>query len=368
MNADTLISRIFSNYVKTFTFTLCMVMVVTKLLLGLSFKEPTIWILALATTFLSLCIDLLWHKSRLRQELHASLISPLKEVACANKSLAEGDEKGRQVTLKGDEPEEIHSLAHYRDEMLTRIEELNKTLQGELELAGAMQQALLGEQPKQTEGLELAFQYIPYRYAGGDLYDMVELPSGSAGLLIGDVSGHGVDSAMATMLLKAPLTKIVHNRSASSVMQMCNELLCPVIARQPLFFTLSYALFDLKNKTMHLSLGGHPPPIQTTKEAGCKILEHPGGMIVGKFPDTAFEEREYSYEKGDRFYFYTDGLVEAVNPQGEFFGMENFLMLVCETKTLPLQESAQTIIKRVKEFTHDVLSDDVLLYCIEIKE
>ena len=251
--------------------------------------------------------------------------------------------------------------------MLARIEELNKTLKRELELAGVMQQTLLGTEPKKITGLESAFQYLPYSYAGGDLYDMKRLSHTKAGLLIGDVSGHGVDSAMATMLLKTPFAKIVNDRSVADVMRVCNDLLFPVIGTQPLFFTLSYALFDIENKEMTLSLGGHPPPIHTAKE-GCKLIEHPGGFIVGKFEEVDFEERRYQYENGDRFYFYTDGLIEAENSQGVFFGTENLLALVCETKTLPLNESVQKIVEEVKNFTDGVMADDVLLYAVEISK
>ncbi len=199
-------------------------------------------------------------------------------------------------------------------------------LDQELRVARLIQQSLLPKQVPQLPGWRIATYYQPARAVGGDFYDFVQLPEGRVGLLIGDVTDKGVPAAM-VMATTRTLLRAVAQRllSPGAVLERVNELLHPDIPAN-MFVTCLYAILDPATGRLLFANAGHDLPYRRGQEG---VLElRATGMPLGLMPGMVYEEKEIILAAGESIVFYSDGLVEAHNPQREMFGFSRLRDLV----------------------------------------
>ncbi len=201
-------------------------------------------------------------------------------------------------------------------------------LEQELRIARLVQQTLLPQELPALEGWHIAAHYRPARSVGGDFYDFLQYSDGRLGLVIGDVTDKGVPAALVMASTRATLRGVAIDYAAAQnttesvvdpgqVLERANDLICPDIPPK-MFITCFYALLDPKTGCLQYANAGHDVPYVKRGDTFLELRAR--GMPLGLLPGMPYEVMEMQLEPGDSILFYSDGLVEAHNPQKEMFG------------------------------------------------
>lgn len=199
-------------------------------------------------------------------------------------------------------------------------------IEQELKVASLIQQTLLPKSEPDLPGYDIAAFYKPAREVGGDFYDFLELDDGRLGLIIGDVTDKGVPAAM-VMATTRTLLRASAQRfdSPGDVLERVNDVLVPDIPPN-MFVTCMYAILDPASGRLHYANAGHDLPYRSRKKIAEELRAT--GMPLGLMPGMGYEEKEVFIEEGDTVLFYSDGLVEAHDPEREMFGFPRLQGLV----------------------------------------
>jgi serine phosphatase RsbU (regulator of sigma subunit)/predicted ester cyclase len=208
-----------------------------------------------------------------------------------------------------------------------RIE--RERIEQDLRVARSIQQASLPKEVPTLEGWQIAPYYQPAREVGGDFYDFFELEDSRMGLAVGDATGKGVPAALAVTASCSMLRAVAQDSgySPGEVLGRVNETL---VARIPpnMFVTCFYAILDPNSCTLSYANAGHDLPYLWHGGAAEELRAR--GMPLGLMPGMEYEEKEIVLQEGDSTLLYTDGLVEAHDPQREMFGFPRLQALVAE--------------------------------------
>ena len=201
-------------------------------------------------------------------------------------------------------------------------------IEQELQVARRIQQELLPDSIPKLDGWRLATYYGPAREVGGDFYDFLELSSGRLGLVVGDATGHGMPAALVMASTRGMLRAVVQSlESPGEVLARVNEALVADIPPST-FVTCFYGVLDPESGRFLYANAGHNLPCRRHNGQADELRAR--GMPLGLMPGTGYEEKEAVLEKGDSTLFYSDGLVEAHDPQREMFGFPRLRRLVAE--------------------------------------
>ena len=202
-------------------------------------------------------------------------------------------------------------------------------IEQELRVARLIQQTLLPKSVPRLPGYDVAAYYRPAREVGGDFYDFLELEDGRLGLVVGDATGHGVPAAL-MMANTQSVLRAVAQRGGSEpgrILAEVNEVLRSYIPPS-MFVTCFYAILDPKSGTLRYANAGHDLPYLWH---GCDCEElRARGMPLGLMPGMSYEEKEMVLDTGEGVLFYSDGLVEAHNPEGEMFSFPRLRALIAQ--------------------------------------
>jgi serine phosphatase RsbU (regulator of sigma subunit) len=207
---------------------------------------------------------------------------------------------------------------------------MRERIEQELRLARSIQQASLPEEVPSLEGWQIAPYYQPAREVGGDFYDFLELKDGRLGLVVGDATGKGVPAALVMASARSMLRAVAQasNYSPGDVLGRVNDSLFTDIPPN-MFVTCFYAILDPKSATLSYANAGHDLPYLRRRGGDCEELRA-RGMPLGLMPGMSYEEKEIVLEEGEAALFYSDGLVEAHDPQGQMFGFPRLMALIAE--------------------------------------
>ncbi|MGE5262438.1 MAG: SpoIIE family protein phosphatase [Acidobacteriota bacterium] len=198
----------------------------------------------------------------------------------------------------------------------------------ELRVAALIQQTLLPKQVPEISGWQLAVHYQPARAVGGDFYDFFMRPDGRIVIVVGDVTDKGVPAALLMATLRAILRGSMRRLlSPGAALERSNDLLAPEIPPN-MFVTCLYAILDPATGRLQYANAGHDLPIQRSSGDVTELLAT--GMPLGLMPGMKYEEKEGMLAPGDSLLLYSDGLVEAHNPQREMFGFPRLRTLMAE--------------------------------------
>lgn len=201
----------------------------------------------------------------------------------------------------------------------------------ELRVAQLIQQTLLPKSVPELDGWQVSAYYQPAREVGGDFYDFLELPDGRIGLVVGDVTDKGVPAALVMATTRTMIRAAAHRlRSPGDVLERVNDILHPDIPPN-MFVTCLGALLDPKTGRLQYANAGHDLPYLRHADGVTELRAT--GMPLGLMPGMRYEEKEVVLEPGDSILFYSDGLVEAHDPQREMFGFPRLQGLVGAHKT-----------------------------------
>jgi serine phosphatase RsbU (regulator of sigma subunit)/ketosteroid isomerase-like protein len=201
-------------------------------------------------------------------------------------------------------------------------------IERELQVARTIQQASLPREVPQLEGWRITPIYLPAREVGGDFYDFLELDDGRLGLVVGDATGHGVPAALVMASARSMLRAVAQvSNSPGDALRRVNDPLATEIPPN-MFVTCFYCILDPKSGRLSYANAGHDLPYVWHGGASEELMAR--GMPLGLMPGMHYEQKEIVLQKGESALLYTDGLVEAHNPQREMFGFPRLQTLVSE--------------------------------------
>ena len=200
------------------------------------------------------------------------------------------------------------------------------SLQKELEIARQIQSSILPRAVPRVAGLDIAAQYVPMAAVAGDFYDFLVVDEKRMGILVADVTGHGVPAALIASMLKTALAaQSAYAADPSRVLAGLNHALCGKFEEH--FVTAGYAFLDLEKQILRYAGAGHPPLIFGSvdgKETAFRQIDS-NGLLLGLSQDAAYSALELPFRPGNRCILYTDGVLEAKNGAQEEFGLSRFL-------------------------------------------
>jgi sigma-B regulation protein RsbU (phosphoserine phosphatase) len=242
---------------------------------------------------------------------------------------------------------------------LARDEALHE-IQSELEIARGIQMSILpGEFPASTS-FRVAARYVPMTAVAGDFYDFLATDAGHAGLLIADVSGHGVPAALIASMVKMSATSQRANAARpAKLLEGMNTALCGNTQGQ--FVTAAYVYLDSDARELRYAAAGHPSMLLMRGGRVVEVIEN--GLLLAAAGDATYSERSMGLERGDRLLLYTDGLLEAKNAQGRLFGEKSLSAALEKTAKLSPADAVQRIIAEVQQWAHSQEDDLTALIC-----
>jgi sigma-B regulation protein RsbU (phosphoserine phosphatase) len=229
----------------------------------------------------------------------------------------------------------------------------------ELDMARRIQLSILPGAFPESADFRVAARYVPMTAVAGDLYDFLVVGERQAGLLIADVSGHGVPAAMiASMVKMAAISQRSHAAEPAQLLAGMNAALCGNTQGQ--FVTGAYVHLDAAAGEMRYAAAGHPPMLLLRDGRVTEIAEN--GLLLAAASGATYSDRTLQLKAGDRLLLYTDGLLEARNGEGELFGEARLNSALLGTKGLTPDESVDKIIASVEQWA--TLQDDDLTVLI----
>ncbi len=206
------------------------------------------------------------------------------------------------------------------------LEQAHAQIKAELEVARTLQMSILPATFPRVPGCDAAARMIPASTMCGDFYDFIELPHGCIGLVMADVSGHGVPAAFFMAVARTNLRDLAaHYTDPGVCLTHTNQALC---AQNPLdlFVTMFYCIFDPTAGVLRYANGGHNPPYLRRGAGGSvEALDGAGGVALGVMPEVEFPEHTVQLRPGDRVVLYTDGLTETCNSADEAYGAQRLM-------------------------------------------
>lgn len=223
-------------------------------------------------------------------------------------------------------------------------------LQGELDIARQVQSSLLPRRMPELEGIEIAAMCLPAQEVGGDYFDFIKLDDHRTALVIGDVSGKGIQAGFFMTLTKGFLHAVCRNEdSPAAVLTQVNELFCKNVPRGT-FISLIYGILDTSTHTFTFARAGHDPVLYLPASQEVPEFSTPTGMAIGLTASPIFQQsiqnETLPLSPNDLLVFYTDGVTEAVNPQMEQFGADR---LAQKVQDIGSETHARQVLQQVSE-------------------
>jgi phosphoserine phosphatase RsbU/P len=244
------------------------------------------------------------------------------------------------------------------------------TIQKELETARQIQLSILPSEIPKVQGLDIAARYIPMTAVAGDFYDFIVVDEKHIGILVADVSGHGMPAALIASMLKIALSaQVVHAADPAQVLLGLNQALCGKFEHH--YVTAAYLFVDMEKRTLTYAGAGHPPLLLWGRSAkGVRdVLEN--GLFLGKFPFATYSSVELPFKAGDRVLLYTDGISETTNPAEVQFGANRFKQFLETEQSTSADQFSDRLLKELSRWSArgpaEDLDDDITMVAIHVE-
>ena len=281
----------------------------------------------------------------------------------------------RQVRATGGQPFGIVTATDISEQKRAEMEvrkanslllERHRQMEEELLLAERVQQSLA---PKSLRwgGASVDTYYQPVRSIGGD-YGLVTPGDDCLDILVCDVSGHGISSALvANRIYSETMAQIERGVDLGSMLRHLNHFVVQNLTSSAFYFTLAAARFNRGCRLLQFAGAGHPPAMIVRQGESPRLLES-RSMVLGLFEDAVDSDStiETAVQAGDRVMIYTDGLTENFNSRHEMLGIDGLTEIVREVSNLPLTKMKQQILNRVAAWREGPAADDVSLVLVEL--
>jgi len=243
------------------------------------------------------------------------------------------------------------------------------TIQKELETARQIQYSILPDSVPKTEALDIAARYLPMTAVAGDFYDFIVVDQKHLGILVADVSGHGMPAALIASMLKiAFAAQVDHASDPARVLHGLNQALCGKFQHH--YVTAAYAFVDVDKHILTYAGAGHPPLLLwgTSFDGVRDISEN--GLFLGKFEFATYSSVQVSLAPGDWGLLYTDGIPETADANDVEFGTERFREFVAAERNISVDQFADRLLSELSVWSGrrqgQDLNDDVTMVAFRV--
>ena len=248
-------------------------------------------------------------------------------------------------------------------------EKLLIALGEEMRAATRIQSSILPRTSPEIGSFQLAVRYAPMTAVAGDFYDFVVIRPGCMGIVVADVAGHGVPAALVASMVKvAVAAQTGMEAEPGKVIAGLNSTLCRQAQDQ--YVTAVYVVLDQVRRVGCYSAAGHPPLLLWRRKDQTLLELNESGLLLGVRPGEEYAQTEFPLETGDRLLIYTDGLVEAVNAQGQPFGEARLGDFIRSHRDVPAEPFAARLLVEVLGWPENTSlptqADDITLVVIDI--
>ncbi len=254
-------------------------------------------------------------------------------------------------------------------ELRTTYSDLKKKdliMSTDLSIAQKIQKSLLMYRPQELHDIDMEIIYDPMGEVGGDIYDIFRIKEGRIRVFIADATGHGVQAALVTMLIKSEYEKI--KRIEKTPARILEKLNLGFIRNYPylsFFFTCIVVDIDIKAEKVTWSSGGHPPQ-SLIHSHGVREL-HSTGKILGLEENSVYTNKASVFHKGDKLLLFTDGIYEQFNALNVEYGDERLMTLIHDNQNQDLKSLVAIMYKSVQDFIGSgQLNDDITIIGMEL--
>jgi phosphoserine phosphatase RsbU/P len=243
-------------------------------------------------------------------------------------------------------------------------------INNELEMAREIQLAILPSETPKIRGLDIAARYLSMSSVAGDFYDFIIVDEQHVGILIADVSGHGLPAALIASMLQVSLAaQFAHAAEPGRVLAGLNRALCGKFSRH--FVTAAYVFVDMEKNSMSYAAAGHPPLLLRHGSTGSASEVSENGLLLGHFPKEIYSSSQIPVERGDKAILYTDGILETNNPSQEMLGVDRFKRFVEDSHDVGAGEFADSLLDELSRWSGhpkgEGQEDDITLLVIDFK-
>src|SRR5262245_36320243 len=241
-------------------------------------------------------------------------------------------------------------------ELYAQVAENESRLGREMKIAREIQRQLMPDEFPTIPPLQMAVLFKPVAQLGGDLYDWIAYDDGRLAIVIGDVAGKGAPAALYGALSSGVIrTRAGRKYPPGQMLELVNKTLYqrPIEGQ---YVAVTYAIYDPKTKTIALANSGLPYPLLV--RAGQPSFLDIGGVPLGLFPDTRYEETSLQLQSGDVLVFYSDGVIEMRNDSGEEFGLKRLSESVCTSHEKTPEEIVKVVSASLADFIGRVRPQD----------
>jgi sigma-B regulation protein RsbU (phosphoserine phosphatase) len=294
-------------------------------------------------------------KSGRRQVLNL-LVSTFENAVEKNRELHRLNE---QLTLA---KEKLQQWNAELESLNGKLDLANQRMSHDLEAAARVQQSLLPARDLELPGVRFAWKYIPCDELAGDFLNFFALDDRHVAMFVVDVSGHGAASALlavaigrlitahisATSLLvqRDPVTNELRVTPPAEVARELNRRF-PMESQGGLYFTKAYGVLDLETRVLTYVAAGHPPLLYVPRGGQPQLL--PGnGFAIGMIDEAEYDQEAIELHPGDRVYFYSDGVPEAMNEKLDQFTDDRMLAIISQGASSSLSSSVDGLFEAVR--------------------
>jgi len=261
------------------------------------------------------------------------------------------------------------------NQLSTKVDELSEAynqMRNDLTAAADMQHSMLPAPSGKIRSLRYASSFMPSEEIGGDLFNLIELSESKISVYIFDVSGHGVPAALSSIAMGRMLIPYIPNASILLDPSKQEDMVDVVEPREVVdrlnsrfqsasskgdFITFLYGVIDIESSTLTYSRAGHPAPILIRN--GCMIeVDDRGDIPIGIIPGYKYSQHTLELSPGERLFFFTDGIPEASNPDGERFGEERMVETLARATNSPIEDSINILMDSIKQWQGKSSGDD----------
>ena len=238
------------------------------------------------------------------------------------------------------------------------------SIRTELETARQIQLSILPREAPVLPGIDIAAHYSPMTSVAGDFYDFIKVDDHRLGIIIADVSGHGMPAALISSMLKIAFAEQADSAAdPARLLSGLNQTLCGKFKGH--FVTAAYVFIDTEAKTLRYSGAGHPPMLMRTNFNGsCRELIE-NGLFLGSFPFAEYSAIEAPFQPGDWVLLYTDGVLEMNNANEEEFGIERLKLFLEMNASAPAKKLLDSTLAELAQWSAGrEVEDDLTLLAI----